>query len=164
MDTLAGAGYSLDPNATAMLNGLIPLPNSGVEGYASAPSLPNNWRQENIRVDQNFGSKTSLFARYTFERHVLDATQGTYDTDPSVHNFPSSTATFHYTHSFKPNLLNEVIVGRYTVRLGKITIAGPTSPDGSVAKPSDWSGGYIFPANATNPQSEILPGFRAFLI
>jgi len=160
MDTLAGAGYTIDPNAAAMLSGLIPLPNSGVLGYVSAPSLPNNWRQENIRVDQNFGSKTSLFVRYTFERHVQDATQGTYDTDPSIHNFPSSTGTLHFTHSFMPNLLNEVIVSRYTVRLGKITIAGPTSPDGSVAKPANWSGGYIFPANATNFQTQILPGFR----
>ena len=46
---------SIDPNAAAMLNGLIPLPNNGPVGYISAPSLPNDWRQENIRIDHNIG-------------------------------------------------------------------------------------------------------------
>ena len=45
---------SVDPNAKAMLNGLVPLPNNGPIGYISAPSLPNDWRQENVRIRGRF--------------------------------------------------------------------------------------------------------------
>ena len=54
-----------------MLNGLIPLPNNGPVGYISAPSLPNDWRQENIRIDQNIGDGTRIFGRYTQESTQL---------------------------------------------------------------------------------------------
>jgi len=55
----------VNPNAEALLNAFVPLPNNGVTGYLSAPSLPTDWRQEQIRVDQNISQKTRLFVRYT---------------------------------------------------------------------------------------------------
>ena len=47
-----------------MLAGLIPLPNNGPVSYISAPSLPNDWRQENIRIDHKghclYGSEKAV--------------------------------------------------------------------------------------------------------
>ena len=75
-----GNKVSIDPNAAAMLNGLIPLPNNGPVGYISAPSLPNDWRQENIRVDHNIGAGTRIFGRYT--RKVTTTNTPTVTTTP----------------------------------------------------------------------------------
>ena len=55
----------VDPNAQALMDAFVPLPNNGVIGYVAAPSLPTDWRQEQIRVDQNLSDKTRLFVRYT---------------------------------------------------------------------------------------------------
>src|SRR6516162_4944133 len=55
----------VSPNAQALLNAFVPLPNNGVTGYVSAPSVPTDWRQEQIRVDQNISQKTRVFVRYT---------------------------------------------------------------------------------------------------
>jgi len=53
-----GDTVPIDPNASALLNGLVPLPNSGPQGYVVASSTATNWRQEQIRVDQNLSDKT----------------------------------------------------------------------------------------------------------
>jgi hypothetical protein len=55
----------INPNAQTLLNSLVPLPNNGPIGYISAPSVPTNWREELIRVDENISSKAQLFVRYT---------------------------------------------------------------------------------------------------
>jgi hypothetical protein len=55
----------VNPNATAWLNGFVPLPNNGIDGYVAAHSVPTNFSQKSIRVDQNINDKTSLFVRFT---------------------------------------------------------------------------------------------------
>jgi len=63
----------INPNAQALLNGLVPLPNNGPIGYIAAPSVPTNWREELIRVDANISSKAQLFVRYTHDAWNTDA-------------------------------------------------------------------------------------------
>jgi len=57
-----GDTVPIDPNAADLLNGLVPLPNTGPagheNGYVVASTTATNWRQEQIRVDQNFSEKT----------------------------------------------------------------------------------------------------------
>jgi len=157
MDTLQGAGYTPDPNALAMLNGLVPLPNSGPVNYTSAPSLLNNWRQENIRVDQNVGTNTRVFARYTQEIHYFLATVGTYDSAVSVDNFPSKNILLNINHSFRPNLLNELIIDNTRVNINYQGAATASSPNGQIFKPSSWTAGPLFAANKTNKEAIALP-------
>lgn len=158
MDTLAGAGYAVDPNATAILNGLIPLPNNGLlNGFVDAPNLPNNYRQEDIRVDQNVGTKTSMFGRFTQENHQFLATGGTYDTLELHYGLTSKSATYHIIYNIKSNLLNEVIVGWENDWQHYNTQAGPTSPAKSLLKPSTWTAGTLFAANKTVPAGIVLP-------
>src|ERR1039458_6930243 len=56
----------IDPNATAIM-ALIPAPTSG-SGAASffnaAPSTPTNWREELVRIDQNFSDTNRFFFHY----------------------------------------------------------------------------------------------------
>ena len=152
-----GDAVSIDPNAAAMLNGLIPLPNNGPVGYISAPSLPNDWRQENIRIDQNIGTNSRLFGRYTQEEHNYNYTNGNYDTAVSRTDFPSKASVVNFSHSFSPNLLNEFITSFSMVHLNYNALATTSSPAGSIKKPANWTASTIFPANATNSQAQVLP-------
>ena len=58
--------------ASALLNGLIPLPNNGVNRYTAAPSLPTNFREDMFRVDHNFTDSIRLFVRYTQDAYEQD--------------------------------------------------------------------------------------------
>jgi hypothetical protein len=140
-----------------MLNGLIPLPNNGPVGYISAPSLPNDWRQENIRIDHNIGNMTRIFGRYTQEQHNYNYTNGNYDSAVSRTDFPTKSGVINFNHSFNPNLLNEFVVSFSSVHLNYDAIATSSSPAGSVHKPSTWTATPIFAANATNAQAQVLP-------
>jgi len=130
---------SIDPNAAAMLNGLIPLPNNGPVGYISAPSLPNDWRQENIRIDHNIGNMTRVFGRYTQEEHNYNYTNGNYDSAVSRTDFPTKSGVINFNHSFKTNLLNEFIASFASVHLNYGAVATSSSPAGSVRKPANWT-------------------------
>jgi hypothetical protein len=115
MDTLTGAGYSLDPNAVDMLNAYVPYPNNGVDGYVAAPSIPTNYRQEAIRVDQNINVKTTLFVRFTQDSWNQRLTPAlwsgdTYDSVVSPWQVPAKNMVLRLTSTFKPNLMNEVIL------------------------------------------------------
>ena len=49
---------------------LIPMANAGVPGaalYNASPTQPTNWREELLRIDQNFGSKVRAMFRYTHD-------------------------------------------------------------------------------------------------
>ncbi|MCZ2080282.1 MAG: carboxypeptidase-like regulatory domain-containing protein [Bryobacterales bacterium] len=152
-----GNQVPIDPNAAAMLNGLIPLPNNGPVGYISAPSLPNDWRQENIRIDQNIGNNTRLFGRYTQEKHNYNYTNGNYDAAVSRTDFPTKAAVVNFSHGFSPNLLNEFVASFASVHINFDAIATSSSPAGSIRKPSNWTATTIFAANATNAQAQVLP-------
>ena len=119
---------SVDPNAKAMLNGLIPLPNNGPIGYISAPSLPNDWRQENVRIDQNIGSSTRVFGRYTQEHHVYQYTNGNYDAALTQAGFGSKNAVVNASHNFSPNLLNELIASYSIVTFNFNALPTSSSP------------------------------------
>ncbi len=160
MDTLASAGYSLDPNALAMLNGYVPLPNNGAIGYVTAPSEPTDFRQEQLRVDQNISDKTSLFVRFTQDTWTQNLVPSlwsgsSYDSVTSPWGVPAKNAVLHLTHTFKPNLLNEVILA-YGNDVHFIRVAaGPGSPAHSILKPSNWS---VVPIFSANKGINVLPG------
>jgi len=65
VQSIPGADAQAFINGTALLNGLVPLPNNGPTGWLSSSGTATNWRQEQIRVDQNISDKTQVFVRYT---------------------------------------------------------------------------------------------------
>jgi hypothetical protein len=150
----------VDPNGAALLNADVPLPNNGVDNYIAAPSVPTDWREEQLRVDQNIGDKTSVMVRFTsdaWDQVAVPAlwTSSSFDTGISEFSSPGKSAVMHLTHSFNPSLMNELVLG-YTVNHIYITpAAGPSSPAGSIDKPSSWTATTIFPPNKNVP---LLPG------
>jgi hypothetical protein len=145
-------------NATDILNGLIPLPNSGPTGWITASSAPTNWRQEQIRIDVNISDKTQTFFRYTQDTwNTLSVpslwTGSWYDTIKTPFGGPGESAVFHVTHTFKPTLTNE-FVAAYTT--DHILLYNQAADDvaGSINRPSSFQMAHLFAANASNP---LLP-------
>lgn len=151
-----------DPNGAAMLDALIPLPNAGVDQYTAAHSLPTNFRDDIIRIDQNFGTKNSLFFRYiqdAFDQTYVPTlwSNANYDTVNTKWTSPSKSAVAHLTSTLRPNLMNEFVVSFSTDVNTVHQSPGVSSPAHSVDKPSGWSATNIFPGNASNP---LIPGIQ----
>jgi hypothetical protein len=152
---------SVDPNAKALLDAYVPLPNNGIVGYLASHSLITNWRSDQIRVDQNISDKTVVLVRFTNEDWFLQelppyAGAGSYDIVVSQRDREGQIGALHVTHSFKPNLMNESILS-FSANCFCVhkPIIGPASVSHSMVKPSTWTANNLFPPNKSNP---LLPG------
>jgi len=156
-------GFGTDPNAYSntldLLNGLIPLQNTGVQGHwLTASPTATNWRQEQIRVDQNLGDKTRVFVRYTQDAWNTLAvpslwSSANYDTIKTPFDGPGKSAVMDITHSFKPNLMNEFTASYTTDHIVLGNLAAD-SVAGSINRPSDFTMNHLFASNDSNP---LLP-------
>jgi hypothetical protein len=153
----------IGPNAQTLLNAYVPLPNNGPDSYIAAHSQPTNWREEQIRVDQNISDKTSAFVRFTNDAWNTNwateqwAAWGAPDSINTSFIGPAKSAAFHLTHNFNPHLLNEFIMGYTVDHIFLSDVPGPGSPSHSITKPSSWTVGNLFPSNAANP---LLPALE----
>jgi hypothetical protein len=157
-----GNTVPVDPNAQGLLAGLVPLPNSGVDSYVSARTVPENFREEQIRVDQNISDKARVFVRYThdaWERTQTPAlwTGSQFDTTATKVQNPAVSAVLNMTYAFKPNLVNEFVMGYGDDPHNYVPVAGPGSPVNSVNKPAGWTANNLFSVNATQA---LLPGIN----
>jgi hypothetical protein len=144
-------------NGTDLLNGLFPSPNSSPVQWTLASSAPTNWRQEQIRVDQNISDKTQAFFRYTQDTwNTLSVpslwTGASYDTIKTQFGGPGESAVFHLTHTFKPTLVNEFVAAYTTDHIILIPVAGGSST--GINRPSDFVMSHLFSQNDNNP---LLP-------
>jgi hypothetical protein len=149
----------IDPNAQALLDAFVPVPNNGVIGYIAAPTQPTDWREEQIRVDQNISDKTNVFVRYTndaWNQIVVPSlwTGSSYDTIKTFFDGPAKSAVLHLTHSFKPNLMTEFVMGYTVDHIVLLPQVGSSSVSRSISKPTGWSMNTLFAPNQNNP---LLP-------
>jgi hypothetical protein len=154
-----GDTVPIDPVASTLMNDLIPLPNSGPIGYTAASWSATNWRQEQIRIDENVSDKTLVFMRWTQDAWNTLAvpalwTGSSSDTIKTPFLGPGKSAVIHITHTFSPKLMNEFVASYSVDHISLYAQTGSSSPDHSIDKPSDWTVGHLFSANATNP---LLP-------
>jgi hypothetical protein len=150
---------TINPNGAALLNALVPLPNNGVIGYLAAPSVPTNWREDAIRIDENISEKTWLFGRYaqdTWDTTVTPTlwTGATYGTSATQFAAPNKSAVIHLVHTFRPNLVSEFITSFTHDDWTLVEVAGAASPAHSIDKPSTWTVSTLFAGNSGNP---LLP-------
>ncbi|PYT26887.1 MAG: hypothetical protein DMG57_20050 [Acidobacteria bacterium] len=150
----------MDPDGAALLKALIPRPNNSINQYTAANSLPMNFRDDIIRIDQNIGNKNSLFFRYiqdAFDQTYVPTlwSNANYDTVNTKWTSPSKSAVAHLTSTLRPNLMNEFVVSFSTDVNTVHQSPGVSSEAGSINKPSSWSASTLFPANASNP---LIPG------
>jgi hypothetical protein len=156
-----GQTVPVSSQAKDLLNAWVPLPNNGPVGWQKTLSVPINWQQQMIRVDQNIGNNTRAYARYTHEGFTdtlvpVFYTSSSYDALYSVYGGPSYNWVFHLTHTFTPAIVNDVMVHYDMYHNNWANYAGPDAGPNAVGKPSDWSMKTIFPANEAQP---VMPGF-----
>src|SRR5262249_6233343 len=100
----------LNPVTKNLLDSVIPLPTVAATGLLrySVPAT-NNFRQELIKVDHNFGSKDMLSVRY-FDTyyHVPFNNVGLIFSLTSEVKAPSHDLSGSYTHIFGPHTVNQV--------------------------------------------------------
>jgi len=100
----------LDPVALALLEALVPLPNSLGNRFVNAPTLRSDGEQLGLRVDHRFGAANNIFARYHFSDGETLNPIGEANFMPAgssnVNRVQSVTVT--EMHVFSPSVLNEV--------------------------------------------------------
>ena len=108
----------LDPNAIKLLN-LYPAPNNPglFDNYATNPVLKNDVNQFDIRVDQNFSDKDSIFGRVSYSDNpaffpgpfpgIADGGSFSQGTQTAT----TINAALSETHLFSPTFVNEVRLG-----------------------------------------------------
>ncbi len=108
----------LDPNAIKLLN-LYPLPtNSSLfDNYAADPVINNSPNQFDVRVDQNFSEKDSLFVRASYVNnpiHLPGPFPGLADGGAFYQGYQTAVSNndaLSETHTFSPSLVNEARLG-----------------------------------------------------
>jgi Carboxypeptidase regulatory-like domain/TonB dependent receptor-like, beta-barrel len=123
----------LDPNAVKLLD-LYPAPNSPelFNNYASNPILRNNVNQFDIRIDQNFSEKDSIFGRVSYSDNpqlypgpfggIADG-GAFYAGDQTA---KATNAVVSETHSFSPTLVNEARAGFNRIATTRLQPNGTT--------------------------------------
>jgi hypothetical protein len=155
-----GKTVPVSSQAKDLLNAWVPLPNNGPVGWTSTLSVPINWQQQMVRVDQNIGSDTRVYARFTHEGFTDNLvpvfyTSSSYDALYSVYGGPGYNWVFHLTHSFSPTIVNDVMFHYDMFHNNWYDYAGPDAGPNAASKPADWSMKTIFPANEAQP---VMPG------
>ena len=108
----------LDPNAIKLLN-LYPGPKlPGLfNNYAANPVIRNDVNQYDVRIDHNFGDKDSIFGRVSYSDNpqiIPGPFPGIADGSAFYQGNQSATAinaVVSETHSFSPNVVNEIRAG-----------------------------------------------------
>jgi hypothetical protein len=160
VQSMPGFNQQAYTNAVDLLNAFVPLQNTPELGYwATATSTPTNWRQEQIRVDQNVSDKTQIFVRYTQDAwNTITPTSlwvaGTYDTMRTYFDGPGKSLVAHVSRSFRPTLMNEFIAS-YTVDHIVLRKLPTDSVAGSIDRPSNFVMNHLYAANDSDPH---LPG------
>ncbi len=126
----------VDPNATIIENALIPLPNDN-GSYVAAPAQPTNWREELVRVDENFTDNTRLFFRFIHDS--WNTVTPTTLWSNSNASFPTAQTSFvgpgvnmvaHLTNSISPSLLNEFVFSYTADHISLTSLENVSRPTG----------------------------------
>ncbi len=150
-----GNQVPIDPNAQILL-GLFPAANAGA-GTASffnaAPVTPTNWREELVRVDQNFSDKVRFFYRFTHDSwntvNPISLWGNNTSSFPIVGtNFvgPGVSMVANLAISASPTLLNETV---FSYTTDHITL----NATGNYQLPSSFTGTGLY----NNGFGGILP-------
>jgi hypothetical protein len=118
------AAVPVSPVAGNILNYLMPAPNQGsadsyVNNYAENLATPISSNQFDVRIDQNFTSRQSMFGRFTYKKRAVETAPSPYHAlftetagSPSTGTFdqPENDSALTIAHNFviTPTLLNEL--------------------------------------------------------
>ena len=135
-----GNQVPVDPNAAIIQNALIPAPNTG-SGASSffnlSPVTPTNWREELVRIDQNFNDNNRFFFRYihdswnTISPNTLwSVANASFPTVQTNFVGPGVSLVAHLTDTITPTLLNEFIFSYTTDHIFLNAVGNVNRPSG----------------------------------
>ncbi len=136
----------VDPNAQTLLS-LIPAPNAGTGAesfFNAAPITPTNWREELVRVDENFSDKVRFFYRFTHDSWNTVVPNPLWGN--STNSFPTVQTSFigpgvsmvaNLAISASPTLLNETVFSYTTDHIFLNAL-------GNASVPSNFTMGSLF--------------------
>ncbi|HLY16220.1 MAG TPA: carboxypeptidase regulatory-like domain-containing protein [Bryobacteraceae bacterium] len=138
----------VDSNAQAML-GMIPAPTSGsgAESFFTASAVtPTNWREELVRIDQNFSDTERFFFHYIHDSwNTITPTAlwsgDTFPTEQTGFVGPGTSFTAHMASNVSPTLLNEFTFS-YTADHIFLTPSGFWQRPSSMTMTSLFNNGY----------------------
>src|SRR5207245_8577918 len=126
----------IDANASLLLQNYYPLPTPGFQqgpfNFVSSEPDSTHWREESIRLDANFSSKLTAYARFTRDNVTLNNPYGLFSTNvlpnvgASTQFFPIYNYSTHVTYVPRPNLTSEFGWGLYWATDKKL-VNGPLS-------------------------------------
>ncbi len=127
-----GNKVTIDPNALAIMNALIPAPtidNGANSFFIGSVTEPLTWRQELVRVDHNFSPNLRLMGRYIHDSYsAVDPTVSFVGNPfPSIQTkigTPGTSFVTHLTATITPTLLNEFVFS-YSADHLLLTNTGP---------------------------------------
>jgi Carboxypeptidase regulatory-like domain len=154
-----------DPNVQALLS-MIPPPSAvsaanpspttpGEAAFYDVTSQPTDWRQELLRVDQNFSDKERLSFHYihdswsTINQIPLWTNQGSFPTIQTNFTGPGVSYVARLASTFSPTLLNEFVFSYTTDHIG-------LTDTGDYKRPSGTTFGSLFPG----ADRGIMPGIN----
>jgi hypothetical protein len=153
-----------DPNVKALLS-LIPAPTPGLSfanplvpgsaAFYENASQPTNWRQELLRVDENFTDKERLSFHYIhdswfqLQETPLWTNAGSFPTIQTDFTGPGVSYVARLASTFSPTLLNEVVFSYTTDHIALTNI-------GNWQRPSGTTFGSIFPG----ADRGVIPGIN----
>lgn len=155
----AGNKVTIDPNAQAIMNALIPAPtidNGANSFFIGSVTEPLTWRQELVRIDHNFSPKLRLMGRYIHDSYsAVDPTVSFVGNPfPSIQTkigTPGTSFVVHLTATVTPTLLNE-FVASYSADHLFLVNSGPFQV------PSGLTMTGLFATGSGGAQFEQIPG------
>jgi len=115
----------LNPYSQKLMDLIYPLPNYGPPGliannYVGLYQIPIDSAQGDVRLDQNFGTKHSIYVRYSYKNRRITTPQGQsyYPSDPSTTLLGGvsrpevyNSLAFSYNWVISPSVVNEFRAG-----------------------------------------------------
>ncbi|HEY1985967.1 MAG TPA: carboxypeptidase regulatory-like domain-containing protein [Terracidiphilus sp.] len=150
-------------NATAQkVLALYPAPNGSYasgQNYHYVSNTTDNWNQENVRWDYAISARDSVFARFTNQNQTTSVTDITPSREIIYPSNPKNLA-IGWTHSFSPNLINNVRYGWSHTAVGEQRADGYNAADANplglvneVDQPGSYGPPSIGVTNYANPGS-----------
>jgi len=159
----------VDPNAQAIM-GMVPAPTygSGAESFFNAsPVTPTNWREELVRIDQNFNDNNRFFFRYIHDswNTITPVSLWSGDSFPTVGTGfvgPGVSLVAHMATNVSPTLLNEFTFS-YTVDHIFLTPSGTWQRPSSMTMTGLFDNGFggKLPGMSINNGAPYGGGFTA---
>jgi len=123
---------NLNPLALKLMNQFVPMPNAAANGYTFTPSITHLDDEYITRIDQNIGTKDSIWGYFLWERNPTTeslpfqgATLPGFEESDGFHALQLALA---WNHTFNPTTVNEARFGYFRFNFVAVNPVNPINP------------------------------------